>query len=159
MDNPGEPHEILSWQAPEYEPRPRTREWFMTLWILAVSATLAAFILRNFTFGVFLLLAALVLTIIGKRPPRMLEASIDNEAVRFGPSRYYFDRIEGFSVEKIDQHEGRVLLKLKHSFMPLITLPVTGIEPETIDTLLAKHLPRKKLEESLLEKIIHYLGI
>lgn len=151
--------QTLSWQAPEYEQQKRSKEWFLTLWIITIAATIATFILKNFTFGIFLILAAGVLTILAKRPPRSLEASINHEALRFGPNRYYFDQIEAFSVERIDEHQGRILLKLKHSFMPLITIPLTTIEPQKVDSVLATYIPRKNLEESLLEKIIHYFGI
>ncbi len=159
MDEHVETGTPITWHAPEYEPRVRTREWFLTLWIIATAATVAAFILKNFTFGIFIILASGVLTLLAKRPPRMLEASIDNEVMRFGSNRYYLDRIDGFSVEATGDDHGRILIKLKHSFMPLITIPIENIKPEIIDATLAKHVPRKKLEESLLEKLIHYFGI
>jgi hypothetical protein len=151
--------QALSWQAPEYEQQERPKEWFLTLWIIAIAATIATFILKNFTFGIFLLLAAGTLTLLAKRPPRTLDASINHEALRFGPNRYYFDQIDAFSVEVTDEQHGRILLKLKHSFMPLITIPITAIEPEKVTRALATHVPRKNLEESLLEKLIHYFGI
>lgn len=159
MEEALELEQNISWQAPEYEQHERSREWFLTLWIIASAAIVAAFILKNFTFGIFILLAAGVLTLLAKRPPRTLDVSINHEALRFGPNRYYFDRIDGFSIEVINPTRGHILIKLKHSLMPLITIPIVNIKPEIIDAALALHIPRKKLEESVLEKLIHYFGI
>ncbi len=158
MDNLPE-HNTLSWRAPEYEQRTRTREWFLTLWIIALATAVASSILKNFTFGILIVLAAGVLTLIAKRPPRILDISLDHEALRFGPNRYYFDQIDAFTVEDFGENQGRILIKLKHSFMPLITIPIVEIKPETVDTTLALFVSRKKLEESLLEKIVHHFGI
>lgn len=154
-----ENHATLSWQAPEYERRERTRDWFIALWILTGAAAAASFILKNFTFGALLLLIGFVLTLLAKRPPKILTVVIQDDSIRFGGTRYSFDQMVGFFVETYGPEDGLLLFQMKATLMPIITIPIADIAPKEVERVMALYVPRKKIDESVLEKLIHYFGI
>ncbi len=150
---------LLSWRAPEYDIRKHSKDWFLALWIIAGAGAIASFILKNFTFAILLLLIAFVISIITKRPPKLLPTTISEEGIVFGSNRYTFERIKGFVVEKKDTTVGTIFIELKSSIMPVVTIPIREVTPEQVDELLLLFIPRKHIEESLFEKIAHYFGI
>lgn len=150
---------LLSWRAPEYDIRERSKDWFLALWIIAGAGAIASFIVKNFTFAILLLLIAFVISIIAKRPPKLLPTTISDEGITFGSNRYTFERIKGFLVEKKDTTVGTIFIELKSAIMPVVTIPIRDVTPEEVDELLLSFIPRKHIEESLFEKIAHYFGI
>jgi hypothetical protein len=156
MDEPITP---ISWRAPEYEQRTRGRDWYLSLGIIGASLAVVAFILDNFLFGIFIILGLATAMLFAKRPPQTISCAINDQGISAGDRHYLFEDIDSFDVHIYSKTEGRIFVQLRRQFMPLITIPIAGSDPETIKTELLKRLQEKELDETLLEKLLHYLGI
>jgi hypothetical protein len=54
-------NEKLSWSAPEYEEKERSRDWFWALGIIVATSSIAAIIFNDYFFAVLLILSGILL--------------------------------------------------------------------------------------------------
>jgi hypothetical protein len=150
----------IIWHAPEYEHTEHSRDWYIALSIIGISVCTASFILENYLFGVLIVIALLAIVLLSKRPPQTIAFSIDSHGIHAGEKSYLDSDMAGFFVEHRNETEGRLLLRSKNKIKPLIIIPLLDVDPENVSvTLKKKNIPEEELSESLLEILMHYLGI
>ena len=155
-------HEI-NWQAPEYEYKPKSADWFWTVWIVAIGATIASFLLNNILFGIFILLSAFSVSIYASKKPSLINFSLSEKGISINNKLILYSTLESFWVtEDPNPTDGRrkILFKAKRKTSPYISVPLTEktIDSKEIKECLLKHLKEIEHNESLLQTIIEKLG-
>ena len=169
----------INWQALEYEYKPKSADWFWTVWIVASGATIASFLLNNILFGIFILLSAFSVSIYASKKPSLINFSLSEKGISINNKLISYSALESFWItedlnptdrqdpDPADERspkpaigQGKILFKAKRKTSPYISIPLTKkvIDSEEIKEYLLKHLKEIEHNESLLQTIIEKLG-
>ncbi len=115
----------ISWDAPEFEYREKDVSWYWLSIIAAAIIVAFAVWQKNFLFGLFVVIAEILLIIWGNRLPRTVSFSMTESGLTIGAEKKYaFKEFEKMSVNE-DTIEGWVelIFVLRERFKaPLIIL-------------------------------------
>lgn len=142
----------FSWEAPEYNFKEKTNDWFWALGIIAISATVAAFLLNNVLFGILILLGAFLLALFAAREPNTIRFEINENGIIIDKLFYPYKNLSSFYAE------GDILLiKSKKKLMQLLIIP---LEPEDnkVHDFLINYLEEEELEIPLSQIVMEFLG-
>ncbi len=122
----------ISWQAPEFEYHKKSVTWYWITIIVAVLLLAIVIWQKNFLFGVFIIIAEVLLIIWGSKEPEMIDFKLTAERFLIGKSKSYsYQEIENYAFDSPDHKEWAILvLKLKKTFRAKIKirLPKTDLE-------------------------------
>ena len=100
------------------------------MWIIIVAIASTSVLLDNTMLAILMVIAGASLTILSKRPPRIVEFEINEKGVVSHGSLYLHNSLESFWVQQIGEGEPRLLIKSLKTLMPLIVIPLGDV---TID--------------------------
>ena len=155
------PEPEIKWEAPEFENRTRDISWY---WIsIIIAATMIAFAVwqRNFLFGLFVIIAEILVITWGNRTPQMVTFTLAEKGIKIGSEKSYpFAEMENFSVDKSSDDElldtviFRFHGKLKIPLM--IKLPKEKLEETRL--IIKKVLEEVDYEPSFLDSLEKLIG-
>lgn len=148
----------LSWEAPEHTHYEKSHDWFWTLGILAVAASVTSIILNNALFGMVILLGAITVFITGNRKPRVIPFEISKRGVRIENDLYPFPTLESYSIDSENADGPQLILKSKKLFMMLLVIPLPENSIDAVERILNPRLKEEHLLEPLGHKILEYFG-
>lgn len=151
-------NQTLRWEAYEYEYRDKRADWYWALWIIVIATATTAIILNNISLGVLLVVAGAMVTLFSRRMPRVVEFEINEQGVLSHGAVYDFKSLESFHVDERGENNSRILIKSKKKLMPLLVIPLGGVQPEEVRQILVKRLPQEEISESLVQIFADYLG-
>ena len=116
----------IAWEAPEFDHNPKGVAWYWISIIIAVSLIALSVWQKNFFFGVFIVIAeVLVLVWAGVEPP-MIKFDLTEKGLQVGPRRYYPMReIASFSADSeglFNEEWPDIVLHLRGHFRPAVRL-------------------------------------
>ncbi len=153
-----EKRESITWDAHEYEHRERSENWYVALGIIAIGSAVAAFILGDILFGLFILVAAFAVALLAAKPPAQHSFALTKKGVAVGTKLYPWSTLESFWIDEA-QDPPKLLLKSSRFFMPLIVIPLADdMDPDVIHARLAEQLHEEELNEPLAEKVMDAIG-
>ena len=147
----------ITWTAPEYEHRERRPDWFWALGVIAVSASIAAIIFKNYLFAIFIILGTALLIFFSVRKPNIMEIEINEEGIQVEDTFYPHETIGSFWIDQSRENH-KLLILSDRFFMPVITIPLENVSEEDIIDLLDNYLPLEELHEPFAHKFMEYLG-
>lgn len=153
-----ETQKTITWQTLEYQSRPRSGDWFWAIGIIAVAAAVTAILLKNFLFGILIIIAAFTLMLQAARKPRLLRFEINQTAVVAGAVAYPLSSLESFWIDSANPNDARLLLKSKNLTALLIAIPLGDTEPQIVKDFLSSRLSEAELHEPLGQKIMEAFG-
>jgi len=147
----------LSWTVQEFEEKERHPDW---LWyaglIFAIGATLC-FFYGNIFFGIFLIIAGTSVIIFAQRKPGILAITLGEKELSVNDEQIAWDRVKQFWIDETAKPD-KLLLLVKGSVVPQMSLPLAGVTREAVRTELLKHAPEVLMRESTGIKIAERLG-
>lgn len=148
--------ESLTWRAKEFEQPERHPNWFISLWIFAIAFVVIAIILKNYLFGVFIVLSAGIVNIYALRVPQEVDFELTQEYIKIGQKIRNLNDFISFWI--FERRTGNVLvLGAKKGLKIDLETPLGDINPEDVRTLLSEVLREKEREESLIDAISDWL--
>ena len=153
----------IVWEAPEYEEKERSRDWFWALGLIIVTAALASIIFQNYFFAALIVLGGALLWVFAKRPPEIIAYELNNQGLKIKTRLYPYENIKSFWVQS-GEKEGKILkpllfLHTERFFMPIISTPIEEVHAFAIrQVFLSKEVPEEEMREHLSEKIMESLG-
>jgi len=146
--------ESVAWEVFEHEHYHEEPEWYWVLGIIAVSGSIASFLLGNLLFGILILLAGGTLALYSTKEPSFLTIHLSKQGVRFNKEYHPTESITSFSID------GDKLLIEKHSFWhPLVIIPIgEGVPHDEIRAVLGAKLPEKNHKEPVGHRIMEHFG-
>jgi hypothetical protein len=148
----------LSWSALEYEETEKSADWYWALGVIAITASLTAFIYNNYFFGILILLSAGLLYFFAKKSPEMIEYELNDLGLRIGNHLYPFENLKSFYVETRDKPT--LFIKTERFYMPIISIPIEdGIMEEIHNIFIFKNVPEEAMREHPSHRIIEGLGL
>ena len=146
----------LAWRAPEYEPKERSRAWFVFWGGVALLLVIFGVFAKSYFFMVFVMLAFLVLVAYEKKTPTEVSFSISGDGVSVGSTLYRFSDLKSFWVF---EHEAikELSLETKKTLSPYVRLPLKNMDHERIKNFLKKFLSEEEHQEFVTDKIARNL--
>lgn len=152
------------WEEYHYLHYEKSTDWKWSVGIIAVTVALVSFMFGNITFGVLFLIAVSILLIHAFREPGMLRFEINQTGVRIEQEKWSYTEFKSFWIEDNREHHmpSRILFQSNALLSPILTLPLPIATDQAdlhdLHEELVKILPEQKLTESLLHKMMEYLG-
>jgi len=149
----------IKWDAPEYEHREKGVSWYWISIIIAAAIIVFAVWNKNYLFGLFIVIAEMLLIIWGSRPPRVLNFVLTDEELSIHEQKVHsLKEFESWSVNKNDA----TWADLHFYFHARLKMPLRVIVPiARIDEVRADLQPLLREiehEVSLLDSIEKFLG-
>jgi hypothetical protein len=146
----------FSWQASEFVYHQKSAIWYLALMLL-VTGLVAGLMLLKEWFGVALVVVmALAVLLYSRKQPRVLDYSLDSEGLTIDGQLNHFDAFRSYSVHP-DVAWQSIDLEPAKRFVPRLTILCESENFETIEAILAQHLPRTARQHDLIERLTHFL--
>ena len=147
------------WRAAEHEYREKDVSWYWGIGTVAVILILIAIWQRNFFFIIFLFIATPMMFFFGKRKPRVLTLSINDEGVGLGKGVFYeYAGLAGYHVLENEDVLDQIVFKKKGNFNPFFRVLVDAGTRARAEEILREHLPRIDYEPSFLDIVSEWIG-
>ncbi|GMQ95364.1 MAG: hypothetical protein BMS9Abin13_477 [Patescibacteria group bacterium] len=152
-----EHNETIVWSAPEYEYKEKSADWYWALSIIALSLTVAVFILGNMLFAVFILISAFTLALYGARKPHILEVKINKRGIRVNNTLYPYTTLKSFWIDD-EGEKSQIIIQSEKPLMPYIIVPLGDVSADMVRDTLLEFLEEEEHVEPLSQKLMEYLG-
>lgn len=141
----------------EYDYHERSPDWFWAVGIITIALSITAIILHDVLFAFVIVLSGFVLSLYAARPPKEIDITLNEKGVRVEKVFYPYHTLESFWLEE-NEASSRVLIKSQRLVMPYIILPISDADPDDVHEYLLHHLPEVFHNESVLHKLMEYIG-
>ncbi|MEI6553089.1 MAG: hypothetical protein WCO09_00815 [bacterium] len=150
----------IAWEAYEHEHREKSKDWYWSLGIIIATASFLSIIFGSYLFGILLIVIGASLGVVGSRHPRLVLFELNKMGVRIGNKLFPYATLEAFWVQDNNEHgtQSQLLIKSRRTMVPLIIIPLEGVETEDVRDFLLYNLLEKEIEESFSQLILESLG-
>jgi len=149
---------IINWQAPEYEFREKTSDWFWAVIIIVASGGIASIIYKNYLFAVFLILAAVLLLVYSIRKPEIVNFEVSEKDLKIKDEVYLYSDMINFWIDK-NHPRKRLLINTNKILAPLIDIPLPDeANEEEIKNILLEKIKEEEIKEPMFHRVMEYLG-
>jgi hypothetical protein len=146
---------VVVWQAPEYTYTEKNPDWFWVVGILSLAIAITAIILGNVLFGVFIIIAAISVSIHAIRRPRIINYALTEKGVLIDKDVYLYNTLESFWV---DEDEQKLIIRSRKVFMPYLVLPLLDGDTEDLQNVLIEYLDEEEMQKPFIQKMMDHIG-
>ena len=138
---------FLSWSAPEFIFYPKTRTWFVVLFIIATAFFITAILLKNYFFALLIPIATFLLYIHAQKKPRQIKIEITEKNINIGQdvSLSYKELISFWIFE--EDKMSTLSLETKKPLQQRVHILLENQEPAAVRETLRAFIKEKKHEE------------
>ena len=137
----------LSWTTLEFEKKDRHPDWVWTVGLVAALSSAISFFYGNIFFGIFLVIAGAVTIIYALKHPKELNITISEKGVSINESLVDYKNIKSFWLDETGK-EAKLLLLVKNSFVPTLSLPLVGVSASQVRETIAPFAKEEEMSES-----------
>lgn len=150
----------FSWEAPEYDFELKSTRWYWGSIIIAVAILGIAAWQRNFLFGVFVVIAEVLLLVWAERPPRRVSFELTDRTLTVdGKKRYPLTDFESFSLEPGEDAEwSRVAFVFRKRLRDRLIVRVHRQGGPGIAAALRETMAEEPWEDSFFDALERLLG-
>ena len=144
---------ILEWVSPEHHFDKKSNDWYWTLGVITLGASVLAFYFDDFLFGVFIIIAGFTVGMLSYRDTKSVSIKITAKGIIFGKFLYPWMSFRSFWIEDEHVHGARILMHPAKSYLPLTIIPISEeIDLNDVRDTLLEFLEEEFLQESLIHK-------
>lgn len=147
----------ISWKTLEFEKKDRHTDWLWTVGLVSVLSAVLCFFYGNIFFGIFLIIAGAVVILYALQNPKELEVTLSESGIKINELSFDYKAVPAFWLDE-NGKEDKLLLRVKGSFVPTITLTLVGVKAEDVRTLLNKYTKEEEMRESRSIALFDRLG-
>ncbi len=151
----------VKWHAPEFEHRERNVSWYWISMIVAAAIIAFAVWQKNFLFGLFIVIAEMLVIVWGNRTPRIIPFLLTDKGVRIEPGKLHlFSEMESFSVDEAlhDEEWDTVIFHFHGTFKLPLIIKLPKEKREEVRTHVKKTLKETDYEPSFLDSLEKIIG-
>ncbi|VAW13457.1 hypothetical protein MNBD_BACTEROID05-318 [hydrothermal vent metagenome] len=151
------PYEKIAWSVQEYEHKEKSTGWYIALGIIAISITIASFLLGNTLFSVLILVGTFTLAMYSMKKPEIMEIELRKQGILISGRIYQYNTLESFWVEEYDK-EPKIIIQSEKTLMPYIIIPLGDADPDKVREFLFEYIEEEEHHEPWSYKLMEYLG-
>ncbi|KKW30921.1 MAG: hypothetical protein UY75_C0021G0001 [Parcubacteria group bacterium GW2011_GWC2_52_8c] len=152
------PEVILEWQAYEYEHSVKSPKWFLWGSVAVAALVIIGALTRNYFFILFIAVAAFVVYLYAKRPPKEIYCAITSRGVQVGRRMFEFENLNSFWIFYEVGGIKHLSLESKKALLPRFSVPLGDADPVTLRRTLIKFVNEVEHEESLADIFARMAG-
>ncbi len=149
--------ETIEWEAPEFEYREKTADWFWIVGIATITLIILAFFFKNMLWGILATVGGFSISLYGAKKPATVKFKIDPKGIRVGDRMFEYENLESFWINYDPPQKKELIVKSKKTFMPYTKIMLRSEDPEKIRGYLLQFLDEEKIEESLTQTIMEIM--
>lgn len=151
---------LNAWHAPEYIKQEKSLTWIITSLVIGLALITASVLMRNYLMIIVVILFGVVIYILHKKEPLMLDIAITERGVKIGEKFYRYKELEEFWII-YDPPVKTLNLKTKQSFFAEISLQLADRNPTEIREILLDYLDENedKDEENTTDRLTRIMKI
>src|SRR4051812_12663400 len=123
---------LLRWSAYEHEHIERGQDWYWALATAAVAIALTSLIFHDILFGLLILMAAVVIALLSRKPPDIVDFELSHRGIRVGDTMHKFEEIISFWVEDHDVPRPLLLVDTTKFLAPNLIIPIEHVDPQVV---------------------------
>lgn len=152
---------LFEWQAKEIAPDERSADWFWALAIVALALVILCVLLSDYLLAIVVVIAAVTTSLLAAKKPRIHRFAITTSGITVDTRHYPFDNMLHFSIfEYLDPNKpAAISIKTKSLLAPHLLIPIVGHDPAEIYEFLAFHMPEGKHHESIIDRVVEFMGL
>ena len=147
----------IKWMAPEFRHYQKDIGWYGLSLLLAIVIFAIALWQKNLLFGIFIIIAEVMILTWSRRLPKDMAFKLDEKGLEIDGNKFYpYENFGEFAIRSLDQQKDRlteIILRKKSRFSPDLRVLVSTSEAEKIKDYLRKFLPEFEYEESLIDHL------
>ncbi len=144
---------ILSWKATSFVSTPKSKIWYIIVFITLVSLVALGLFSDNFPLAILAILIGLILYLFEKKEAQSFNFSVTTEGVIAQDRLYKFSSLENFWIFYEPGGKKDLSLKSAKSFIPYINIPLGDVDPAILRKVLISFLPEVEHEDSLIDSL------
>ena len=148
----------IEWQAPAFEFREKTPDWYWSLGLLTVAIFIATIVVHNFLFGFIVLLSGFSLALYGAKKPETVTFKIDSEGIKIGNKIYDYKNLKCFWIDSHPPYRNNILIESKKPLMPQLTMPLGNVDQKKIKEFLTRFIGEKEINEPIAITLARIIG-
>ena len=148
----------IRWSAYEHEHIERENDWYIALGIIAVCAALTSILFSDVLFALVIILAAVVIGMMARRPPSLHNFELSNRGIKVGDVMHSFDEIISFWVHD-DEKRPMLFIDTTKFMSPNLIIPIEDVRPSEVRAFLSEYAEEVQMEEPLPHKILEFFGL
>lgn len=144
----------LSWQASEFVHHEKDGMWFLALLVVTVILLLIdIFLVQSWTFGALIIVMAIAVMVIAKRPPRIITYTLTAQGIQIDDKQFHFQDFRAFGVVQENAFYSIRLVPNKR-FMPMVSVFFPPEDGEEIVDAFGHALPMENIERDTIDKLV-----
>ncbi len=149
----------ITWRAAEYDHFEKSSGWYLTVGGVALILLIIALLQGNFFFGIFIVLAGIMVVALGNRRPEILDFKLTEKGCYLGREQFFdYDQLENFCLRDRPGRLDEIIFKKKTVFNPYVRILLDGQTAEKARVFLVQKLPEVEHKGSFPEILIDFLG-
>lgn len=154
-----ESKEEISWKAAEFHYIEKDILWHMGIVLAGVLLLIFAFAGHNLFFGIFVVIATILVMEFGRRRPRILEYAVGKAGLSIDKKLYLpYEKIESFRIHKRQNRLDEIVFKKHSKANPFLYVPVDEKTALSVQEFLLQYIPEDEHDESFAEIIAEWIG-
>ena len=146
-----------TWQAEEIGSSRKTKNWYITLGVVALGGAVASFIVGNILFSFLIVLGAFALALAGSRPSILHTYGLSDTGIHIDRHIIPWDKVEHFSLKEGDPY---VLVMETKTIFGATKIPLYDIDYRAVRTEFKNNnVDEVDHLETLIENITNALGL
>ncbi len=147
----------ITWKTLEFEKKARHPDWLWTVGLISVLGAVLCFFYGNIFFGIFLIIAGAVVILYALRDPKELTITLNESGITINELALDYKAVTAFWLDESGK-EDKLLLLVKGTFVPQLSLPIVGVRAQDIRDLLSKYTKEEEMRESRSIALFDRLG-
>ncbi len=137
----------ITWKTMEFEEKKRHPDWLWTVGLVAALMATLSFFYGNIFFGILLLVAGAVTILYALQKPKELTILIDDKGITINDSLIEYKALPAFWLDETGKQD-TLLLLVKGSFIPQLSLPLSGVKTDDVRAVLGKYSKEEEMRQS-----------
>lgn len=148
----------IVWRTLEYPYTEKSRDWFLSVGIIALALSIASLIFGNFLLGAFVVISAATLFLFALRRPAEIRCELNKNGFFVEKVRYAYKDIDSFWV---DEHRGMPVLhaRTKSVLSPYLNIPLRKEDTGKVRSFLGRRAKEEEFKEPLAHRLAEAIGL
>lgn len=149
----------FSWYSIDRVLVPKKADWYITVWIVAITALVLALLFNNLIVALLIFIGTVALTLNARREPKEVSIRITERGIQKDDLFFPWSSFISFWIEEEDVMP-KLLLEPQRRYLPhnVIIINTTEVDIEELREAISTKLEEYEQHEPALERIFERLG-
>jgi hypothetical protein len=150
---------MFSWEAPQYDERPKGADWYWIAGILALTGIVLAIVYENYLLAVLLLIGIILVFYYAIRPQHIVHIKIGHRGLVVDDLLYKWKTIHSFWIYETPEGSHRIIIHADRQYLPYFTLPIAhGTNHEELRMYMKRYTAEVEKREPTIDAIMRHMG-